>query len=398
MTEGEGRGGQSSQSIPDDSHSKLISFKSKASVKANRGRGIKKKVEDSEDSEQQTIPAEDFSKALQAIQNDPKFSSIVGRAEWSGVFGLSTQQLTNVFTYILGAKNLHLKDLDLLANNLSEIPSELLAGAVVRLEKCKLRFCSLRTDQLNGLVTYIRRAENLQLKDLDLSMNNLSEIPSGLLAGAVVRLQRCELRFCSLRTDQLNGLVTYIRRAENLQLKHLGLGWNILSEVPSDILADAVVRLEECYLDYCNLTTNQHNGLFTFIRKAKNLQLKHLGLAGNNLSEVPSDILAGAVVRLETVDFENQYLTKDQLCRIFTLIAQRKCGKLKEISLDEISGVSRDLFHSAGMNTDVEILYDHYDDEDGEVEESDSESEDRCRQQETASTEPFNKKLRSWRK
>ena len=33
------------------SHSKLISFKRKASVKSSRGRGRKKKVEDSEDSE-----------------------------------------------------------------------------------------------------------------------------------------------------------------------------------------------------------------------------------------------------------------------------------------------------------------------------------------------------------
>ena len=215
----------------------------------------------------------------------------------------------------------------------------------------------------------------------------------------MVRLQKCELRFCSLRTDQLNGLVTYIRSAENLQLKHLGLSENNLSEVSSGLLADAVVRLEECDLDDCNLTTNQLNGLFTSIRKAKNLQLKDLGLGWNILSEIPSDILAGAVARLETVGFGYTYLTKDQLCRIFTLIAQRKCGKLKEISLDEISGVSRDLIHSAEENTDVKIVYDYYHDEDGEVEESDSDSEDRCQQQETAdSTEPFNKKLRSWRK
>ena len=110
---------------------------------------------------------EDSSKALQAVQNDPELSSIVGRARWEG-YNLSTQQLTDVFTYILGARNLELKDLDLEDDNLAEVSSDILAGAVVRLEKCKLENCNLTTDQLNCLFTSIREAKDLELKDLDL--------------------------------------------------------------------------------------------------------------------------------------------------------------------------------------------------------------------------------------
>ena len=115
---------------------------------------------------------------------------------------------------------LKLKHLNLFGNNLLGVTTVTMAEAVVRLEECDLFSCSLTTDQLNGLFKSIQDAENaekLKLRRLDPSENELLGVSSNILAGVVVKLENCDLSRCSLTTDQLNGLFKSIQDAENAE-------------------------------------------------------------------------------------------------------------------------------------------------------------------------------------
>ena len=128
-------------------------------------------------------------------------------------------------------------------------------------------------------------------------------------------------------------ILRVLMKIKNLEIKDLNLSSNDLSAVSAATLAGAIIRLEICGLSSCVLTSHQLYAIFTFIREARTLKLNDLYLSDNDLSEVSSDLLAGAVVRLEIVDFCSTLLSEDQLCCIFSLVAENKSGRLKEIRL-----------------------------------------------------------------
>jgi len=102
-----------------------------------------------------------------------------------------------------------------------------------------------------------------------------------------------------------------------------------LSSVEPELLARAVVQLEEVDLRYTRLTTNQVNTIFTSM--TGNCKLKTLRVCGNDLSTVEADVLAQAVTKVEEVDMSNCGLTPQQvtaLCR-----AMEGNSKLKKLRI-----------------------------------------------------------------
>ena len=94
----------------------------------------------------------------------------------------------------------------------------------------------------------------------------------------------------------LEGLKTGdLSRLEKLRFRPTNL-----SSLCASLLT-AVVRLKECVLMDCQLTSEQLTAIFMAIIEAGDLKLKHLDVYGNSLAAVSVDTLAGAAARLDAL-------------------------------------------------------------------------------------------------
>ena len=93
------------------------------------------------------------------------------------------------------------------------------------------------------------------LEDINLSYTNLSELQAELLAKAVSRLQTINLYGTHLKTKQCTQVLEVSLSSRSLV--DVNLGDLNLSEVPSDLIARAVCRLQHVNLCYTKLTTEQ---------------------------------------------------------------------------------------------------------------------------------------------
>ena len=100
-------------------------------------------------------------------------------------------------------------------------------------------------------------------------------------------------------STHLNGVMKAIAAGALSQLTTLEIGYNDVTDVPSDILARAVVRLEVVCMELTSFTTEQVRNIFTNIGSSDSIRLKNLNISWNDISSVPGSVLAGAVVRQE---------------------------------------------------------------------------------------------------
>ena len=179
-----------------------------------------------------------------------------------------------------------LVEVDLSWNNLRSVEAELLAGAVRRLHKVKLEGTRLTIEQSFEVVKAVNSSTTLV--KVDLSCNNLRNVEVDLLAGAVHRLHKINLRRTELEVEQCTEVVNAI--SSSTTLVDVNLSCNILSSVEADLLAEAVGRLRKVRLWCTSLTTLQ----FTELVKAVNSSttLEDVELRGNHIREkVPADLL-----------------------------------------------------------------------------------------------------------
>ena len=116
-----------------------------------------------------------------------------------------------------------------------------------------------------------------------------------------------------------------LRAGQLSQLKKLHVNpRNDLSSLEPGLF-EAVTRLEEADLSGKSyftsgpgrsLSTGQLTRLLTAIKEAEQLRLRRLDIPLNNLSHVDTDILVGALSRLEVVTLWSSCLTADQLTEI----------------------------------------------------------------------------------
>jgi len=127
-----------------------------------------------------------------------------------------------------------------------------MARAVCRVQNVTLNYCDLDTRQLEALFTNISTSSELRLQTFTLSFDgyfaDVSGVSPKVLASAVCRLERCNLFRTGMACDQLEELCRQLASCKNLQLSYLNIG--NLSRLEEDILASAVVRLEELKIDY----------------------------------------------------------------------------------------------------------------------------------------------------
>ena len=85
----------------------------------------------------------------------------------------------------------------------------------------------------------------------------------------------------------------------------------VLSHISPDILAQAVVRLEEIKVA-TKLTPRQVQNIFSTIADCENFALKRFNMYRKDLYSVPAEVLVKVISSMETVDLRFALLTPGQ--------------------------------------------------------------------------------------
>ena len=179
-------------------------------------------------------------------------------------------------------------------DNTSRVDPDDLASVVTTLGHFTCKF--LKIIQLNCIVCNIATSAYLHLQSLDISWNNLSECDPDILATAMCRLYSVVLKGTHLTVKQTIALTAMIGESHDLKLHTINLSGNNLSQVPGHTLARAVCRLQTVVLKDTQLSNDQVTTVLTFISSTTDLKLTKLTFSTNLLSkiEIDKDILKKA--------------------------------------------------------------------------------------------------------
>ena len=162
-----------------------------------------------------------------------------------------------------------------------------------------------------------------------------------------------------LTTEELTGIFTQLSTYEDHKLRSLKLWNNDLSSVPTETLVAGISGLEKVNLSWTRLTTEQLTGIFTQLSTVEDHKLRNLRIGDeNDLSSVPTETLVAGISGLEEVELYDTKLTKEQITGIYRMVADRKCSRLKNIKIvSDISArdISQELRDRAKLNQSVLI-------------------------------------------
>lgn len=224
---------------------------------------------------------------------------------------LTPDQVRAIFSGILETENLRLERLRITLTGLESVEPVTLSRAIVRLEEMPLLSSSnLTEEQMGAVFSELAHTPVLRLRKLRLHWLDLSSVQPGLFSLALSRLEQLDL-YGSLHTeDQLRELFQQIATSKQLRPRNLrllsGFASNpALTLIPPGVLARALVRLEKVELISFILTPLQGKTLFKAIVETQELRLRRLTVvAGLYLlfAKRCEQYLSQALVRLEKVN------------------------------------------------------------------------------------------------
>ena len=178
-------------------------------------------------------------------------------------------------------------------------------------------------------------------KKLHISNTNLSTLGPVLLAGAVGRLEEVWVDGTTLTSQQATMVMTALCK-EDSRLKILDISKNDLSEVEPNILAHAVNGLEEVDLNTTKLTVEEVEAIVNCIAQ-RDSKLKKLNISNARICMChwgdkkarftqPPELLASTVNKLEEVEMAFNSFSTKQLEAILSTIGQQK-SNLKKLNI-----------------------------------------------------------------
>ena len=163
-------------------------------------------------------------------------------------------------------------------------------------------------------------SEGYKIKILDVEGNILTQLDPQILADAVCKLEDSNLNYTKLTALQIKAIFTAISSKKNIPLKALNIAHNEM-QVRPELLSAAVTKLERLNLESSGLSSDQTGAIFSAIQTPGS-RLRSLELQHNDLSSVEPGLLARAVTRLEEVNFQNTEMTTEQLTATLTALSE----------------------------------------------------------------------------
>ena len=177
-----------------------------------------------------------------------------------------------------------LRLLDLRGVGLSSATSSQLARLVTGLQEVWLGYSPLASSQAAAILAGVDGGS--KLRRLKMSFTDLSTVEPGLLAGAVSWLEEVDLSSSQLTLQQTQAVLR--AAASSRQLKKLDLAMNdSLPAVKPELLASAVLNLEEFSIGYSPVSCPQIEAIFSAISRGASLKVLKIGY--NRMIQFPDE-------------------------------------------------------------------------------------------------------------
>jgi len=243
---------------------------------------------------------------------------------------LDTQSATNLLKIIPQLENL--KHVNLSNTNSNYVCPHVLCYAVPLLETISLQQTRLTVQQVEAVLVNIPTC-NSNLKSLNIASIDLSKVPPDILAPGLTAVLRVNISNTKLNPDQTKALFDQIMTSNN-KLKHLILRDVDLSTTNLISLGTGVACLVSANLQETKLGMQQCRALFNHITTS--LSLVSINLSHVNLAEVPADLLAKAIHRLDRASLNWTKLTAHQLTKLLDFKNKKLELQLEGINWDGV--------------------------------------------------------------
>merc|ERR1719318_45441 len=232
----------------------------------------------------------------------------------------SDGQICEIFEKL--SKHSKLKNLQLSICDLSAVPPTTLAMVISNLSIAGLHLCLLSPAQVVALFNRLHKQSPV-LKDLDIGYNNIAMVEPTILAKVVSRMERVNMYNFRhlLQRDQLMELFREISSTE--QLSELVLGGINMTDIPYDTLASALDKLVMINLDHCDLSEEQAVAVVT--AAARSAQLRGLHLSGNVLTHIKPELMGRCVRKLDLLSVSLTQLSQLQIRQLVSIMASSCC-------------------------------------------------------------------------
>ena len=266
---------------------------------------------------------------------------------------MDVAQLESLFTLI--SKESKIKELDLLDTDLTSLSPELLGKAVNKLQKINLSGSKLNGDQLNPM---FQEFDFKMLKDLNMDYLDLSAVQPESMAIVLISVHKISLKKCNLTNAQSNLIFESLSKnePEDILLKNANFYGNNFKEVVPTYLENSATTLEYLDISNTNIPDPTVSSLLKHIgQSGDQSHLRHLVLSGVPLTNIPPDLITGAMRTMEKLDMSNCSLTSSQL----DLILEAVRPPLKQLSLFNVNmeDVDRAILARANNNAFINHRY-----------------------------------------
>jgi len=234
-----------------------------------------------------------------------------------------------------------LEELNLRYNDLSDVPESILARSMSRLKSVNLAYTELRNEQITEMLEGCLQSTSLE--SLNLCENDLMDVSPKLLAQTIGKLQAVNLDAACLVTEQIVEILQTSLNSKTLE--NLNIRFNDLSNIPSPILAQAVSSIKNVNVSFSDLSAQQVEAILTKSLDSKILQ--NLELSGVELNEIPATLLAKAVSRLKIANLGFTDLKTYQITEILSAGLKSKTIKMIDLGGIDFDDVSTSLVDEA---------------------------------------------------
>ena len=240
---------------------------------------------------------------------------------------LTSTQAEHLFSYFENNQPTKMKEMSFKAIKLSTISPAILASTIARMEKVNLSFTELTTDQLTALLDKLVTQNDVNLKDIEFFSVDLSGTPPRLLGKALGNLECVSLSNTELRFEHIQSFFEEIMGSKNL--KDVNLDFSELFYISKDIFAKSLIQLEKVSLACTVMDIEQLEALFELISKES--KIKELDLLDTDLTGLDAVLMGSAINKLEKVNISGSKLVGDQLN---PMVEQFDFKILKDLNLD----------------------------------------------------------------
>jgi len=282
-----------------------------------------------------------------------------------------TELVNLFFSFISDNDDLDVEYLEIDKLSLTTVPTQL-ASSVCKAAEVQLHDTQLTERQHLYLFRTIGQSSHLKLKKLVLDDLLLDRVDPEILALAVIKVEEIILtRVQLLGTYEV--IFKAIRQSEP-KLRSLTIQgtYEIMDWVCDvDSMAHALCMVQNVTLDFCDLDTYQLEAIFTNISTSSELHLQTFTLNFDgecfDVSGVSPEVLARAVCRLEKCNLFSSGMASDQveeLCRQIASYENLKLSYLNIGNMEKLEDVEKDILASAAVRLEeLEMVYNSTDDQ-----------------------------------